>query len=125
MEIINHKAVHLSGTKTIRLKEIYWLAMILPHVDDDRELGNVIDDFEDEIHCIARAFGFCLDDGSVFEQILDKRLFGFLAKVERPVMDRGCYTWGHYEAMWIYAENIEALLLEVEGVSRFLGGRNK
>jgi hypothetical protein len=120
VEVINHKAIQISESKTIRLAQIYWLSMILPHVDDDRELGNVIDDYDTDYDEIAHAFGFTLDDNDLFDRIINDHRFGFLAKIERPVMEKHGYSWGHYNCTWIYSENLDDLLLKAQEVAELM-----
>ena len=121
MEKINLKAVQISEQQTIRFAQIYWLAMILPHTDDDDDLGCVIEDYEDYYHEIHHAMGVEISHGcDLCQSIISDHRFGFLAKVERPVMGKIGYSWSQYQCTWVYAESLDALLVKAQEAYKLL-----
>jgi hypothetical protein len=101
-----------------RLGALFWLAAVVANeyppdpLEDFAEEGP---EFWEKVFELTDLEGYDRRDGFI-EMLLDRELFGFLARVETPVItyagDSGnClgYSWGHYRTEWLYAETIEEL----------------
>lgn len=55
---------------------------------------------------------FLSGDIEKMEEIIDEqKLFGFLVRVETPVVRKnGVYSWGYYNALFFYADTFDAAL---------------
>lgn len=106
------------GDAGFRLGAIYWLAACNDGMTLPEELA---EDFDAE--CWEQAFGGAAPEGvrgqdveEIAGELIDRRCFGFLARVDvvLPVRaTRNGFTthgYGFYAMRWVYAETIEELL---------------
>lgn len=104
-------AMKAATESLFRIEHIYWLATILPHVDDNDELQRVIESLDVDFDEIADALGYRGRHSlELPEYCARKDKLGLLAKVSTPVMIDIGYSWGYSRYTWVYADTLDDLL---------------
>ena len=101
---------------TVRIHSLYWLAACN---DGETLPEQIVEEFAED-DCWCEAFSEDLPGGieseaELADLLFDRRLFGFLAKVETPFPISASshtsftFSWGMFTSTWVYSETLEEL----------------
>lgn len=109
------------GDAPFAIKELFHMGVMIPELGKGDRLGETLEDWMCEN--IAKAMGLTVDwsgEDELKQALIEHRRFGFLAYVNVPrrIGTTDGFSWGHCSLHWVYAEDIQELVLKAALVAK-------